>query len=493
MNTRSRSAATVAVCAATVLGAIGLTPVAATAAPSVPAPKAKAESTADYNGDGFADIAIGAPNAKINGVAKAGAVTVMFGSATGYRNTGGQTVSRADAGVPGDPKTDERWGQVDDGGDLNGDGYDDLLVRNHWTSSWTVLWGAKQGLSGGVELRGGEGTTASPRFYNTVAIGDYNGDGAADLASTANVQPLDEPFDSAKYALMLLNGPFDRSGKPAEVVIRYTEVKDNKYAPASLATSDITGDGIDDLITNGSWRGSGSPYLVNAGMIYRGSAKGLVPGTVVKGQGWASASGDINKDGYPDFVSGQDMYLAAASGGSVRITYGGPKGTSTTLKPQTFTQDTPGVPGVNEKDDRFGAAVDLGDVNGDGYADVVIGAPWEDGTEASTNGSGSVTVLLGSAKGVTTNGAQLFTQNTKGVPSTSESRDQFGDKVHIAKAANGRTEVLVGGFGEDRWVGRVWRLPTNSSGVTGTGSTSVTAKTLSGLGGAVHFGEFFSR
>ncbi|MET7703133.1 hypothetical protein [Streptomyces sp. NPDC005485] len=77
------------------------------------------------------------------------------------------------------------------------------------------------------------------------------------------------------------------------------------------------------------------------------------------------------------------------------------------------------------------------------------------------------------------------------MPSTSVAKDHFGTAAHVA--AGGAGEVLVGGIGEDSWKGRVWRLPTIASGVTGVGSTSFNIGALSGPSGATHFGEDFSR
>jgi len=87
---------------------------------------------------------------------------------------------------------------------------------------------------------------------------------------------------------------------------------------------------------------------------------------------------------------------------------------------QTFIQ----VGGAVERDDTFGFALAAGDFNGDTFADLAAGAPFED--VGSVPDAGAVSAIYGSSGGLTSAGGQLFTQDTAGVPSIAEAGDGFG-------------------------------------------------------------------
>ncbi|GGS04575.1 hypothetical protein GCM10010252_48970 [Streptomyces aureoverticillatus] len=466
---------TAAACAAALLSATAP----AQAAPAAPA---LTKAAADFNGDGYADLAVGAPSAKVNGLKRAGLVSIVYGSPTGLRHDKQQLISRATPGVPGEPTaSDYGWGYQASHGDLDGDGYDDLLISGN---DMLVLWGGKDGISGGTQIPTGAGTEQSPAFRSAWhGIGDVNGDGRADIVGAAQVGP--GPGDST-WGLGMLYGPFDRTtGKPASTGFRDTEAKDGT-AVSGAEIGDMTGDGIDDVVAMGTGRTPSDGFQAR---VLKGTRTGLVPGGRIDSRHEGSF-GDLNGDGYQDFVGTPQEYDANSSG-AISVTYGGPDGVSKTLPARVYDQNSPGVPGVDEKGDRWGNDVAVGDVDRDGYADIVVGASWESAAAPETAGSGAITLLRGSRTGVTTTGAKVLTQNSKGVPSTSEAKDHFGEAVTVLDAdKNGKPEVYVGGNGEDTWAGRVWQLPTDTSGVTGTDAKSFN---LGGGYGSAHFGEYFAK
>ena len=466
-------ALTVAALCATTAGTVVLPTAPASAAAPKPAP------IIDFNGDGYPDLASSGDHARIDGLRRAGAVAVVYGSATGLRYDTASVITQATPGVPGDPAADSFWGAIDGAGDLDGDGYDDLMVHSGTTEF--VLWGSANGITGaGTTLlaRGGS-TPTSPSLYHTqpFSFGDVNGDRIDDIVGAGGV--------GGGPGVVALLGPLDRTtGAPARSWFRDTSAVDG-VRPENIFVGDTTGDGTADIAVIPFNRGDGRTQ----GVVLKGSATGLVKGssfaplTLPRGslnaQWPVAAYGDLNRDGYRDMVVGYKQLE------KVYVAYGGPDGISTTVPGAGYGQESPGVPGSTEFRDQFGRSVAIGDTDRDGYPDLVIGVPGETGSDSAAEQSGSITVLRGSATGITTTGAKSFTQNAKGVPSTSEYHDWFGWTLAVSDTdRDGDPEVHVGGSGEDTSRGRVWVLPTGATGVTGTGSTSFHFGTFGGPIGA---------
>ncbi|MFD0415778.1 FG-GAP repeat protein [Streptomyces sp. NPDC127108] len=485
---RRRALTAAAVCAAALVGTTGLAS-AAPAAPTADVQKKQSQQAkperqatqggdkADFNGDGYQDLAIGAHTATVGDIKRAGVVTVAYGSATGLKYETAGILSQATPGVPGEPVADAKWREVSAAGDLDGDGYDDLVV--HWLQKNMVLWGSKDGITGeGTELPPGNYTSASPKLLGGgMGVGDVNGDGVDDFVSRA--------ADGRSYGVTALLGPLNRTtGKPAGVWHRAVD-KEDKLVIGTVYVGDLTGDGIDDVVASGGVvLGSGKP----GGFVLKGSADGWVKGSEFGGpyrreDSMPSAFGDLNKDGYQDLVTGY------AGQNKVYVTYGGKDGVSTTLKSREYTQASAGVPGVEEAGDKFGSSLAIGDTDRDGYGDLIIGASYETGSDPAATGSGAITVLRGGADGITTTGAASFTQNSRGIPSTSEKDDHFGASVAVVgSGTDGATELYVGGNGEDGFKGRVWKLATGATGVTGEGATSFHLGTVGGPATGGNFG-----
>ncbi|MCC5479746.1 FG-GAP-like repeat-containing protein [Streptomyces sp. NPDC059680] len=460
--------------AVTAAAAGPLTPAASAAAPYKGANTAAVQD--DFNGDGYRDLVVGAPYAADGGVEAAGAVVVLYGSSSTVSATRRTVITQATAGIPGDPEEYDGFGTAVASADLDRDGYADLIVGTPYEGvggkasrgSVTVVWGGPNGLGGGTNIAPpaglGDGMTYC-RFGMSLAAGDMNGDGAPELG-------VGSGCEASAYT-----GPFTRTGGSAS---RYLEWR---ASGRGVVMGDVNGDGKaerfwlsgpadDDL--------RGTVYLDN-GAPADDTGSVNAPTELPYADGHAGQVGDVNGDGYGDLVTGiaEDDSLANATGaahrgGEIQVLYGGPHGITAGQHPQVFHQDTAGVPGVAENGDEFGQSLSVGDVNGDGYADVLVGSPGE--AVGTHRLAGTAVLLRGSASGLTTAKAAGYTQDTAGVPGAVETGDQFGAAVHLADLnRDGKAETVVGAPTENS-DGCVWVARGSASGPVPSGSFDVCGK-----------------
>ncbi|MFF1922071.1 FG-GAP-like repeat-containing protein, partial [Streptomyces sp. NPDC058221] len=197
------SARAAAPLAAALLVSAGLTVVSLTPG-EAHAAGGRATSADDFNGDGYADLVTAAPGATVSGKAQAGYVAVTYGSADGIDPAHRKVVSRSTSGVPGAATAKQRFGNTFSKGDLDGDGYSDLVIGSSQGSAGSVVvWGSPSGLTGGTAIAG---------FGRTPQVGDFDGDGKADLALFADAET--DGDDSVPQQANLWKGPVSRAGEP---------------------------------------------------------------------------------------------------------------------------------------------------------------------------------------------------------------------------------------------------------------------------------------
>ncbi|CAL9668292.1 hypothetical protein SUDANB105_07358 [Streptomyces sp. enrichment culture] len=470
MYSRTLQASAVAVAAASAVIVLSSTASAGAYGDSSRASRASASSPhpavptrADFDGDGHADVAIAAPGGTVGGRSGAGYVAVVYGMAAGPDGVKRQIISQNRYGVPGTAETGDRFGDSLEAADLDGDGFTDLVVTAPGedvgdardTGTQTVLWGGVGGLATGASLGTGRSATEA---------GDFDGDGHLDLASA----------DRLRY------GPIGRTGQAARTTPLVAPDAGIRGVRA-LRAGDVDGDGVTDLVISAASAGTGGSTAIRLRLL-RGGDRGLEAGPVIAADTVSAESiglGDTDGDGRQDVVFGRP---GAAGGGLVGVV----RGTAEGFAPRAafIGQNTSGVPGTGENGDRFGTDVRVGDVTGDGYADVVTGVPGED--LAGRVDAGGFAVLPGSAAGITGRGAVAVSQNTAGVPGTAENGDAFGSAVAVVGG-----HVAVSAPKENGGTGAVWVLAGSGSGVDPAGSVSFGPRTLAAPVPGARFGSAF--
>ena len=365
----------------------------------------------DVNHDGYSDIIIGAKKYS-NGESNEGKIFVWFGSAAGPGPDG--TPSNADWSYESNSAGAFLGQSVASAGDVNGDGYSDVIAgANNFTNGQAnegkvfVFFGSSAGLSYSPDWTA-ESDQASALFGATCATaGDVNGDGYSDILVGANL--YDNGNTNEGGAFLWLGGPggLGANGTPSNADWSAETNQDNARMGTSARTAgDVNGDGYSDIIT-GARLYDNTFTDEGAAFVWYGSASGLGANGTPSNADWSayggqtgcsfgyscSSSGDNTLDGYSDIIIGAYGYTGMINNeGAAFIWTGSPAG----LSPGGSAATANWVVYGGQSGSEFGYAVsDAGDVNGDGGSDVVAGAHLFDNGQTD---EGKTFLFLGSGQ-----------------------------------------------------------------------------------------------
>jgi hypothetical protein len=398
----------------------------------------------DFDGDGYVDLAVGAPGGT------GSEVVFLHGSAGGLESWNGLLVEDG---------AYEDFGAALAVGDFQSDGYDDIAIGAPLddypvdSGSVSIAFGSATGPQQAAMQRwtqdspGVPGTAeAHDVFGSSVGVGDFDGDGHPDLAIGIPSEDLSGPINDGGQVLILYGTP---DGVTADRHKTWTQDTDGIGDTAEagdifgtmLAAGDITGDGFADLVIGVPLENVDSHRNAGGAQLIKGSAEGLTAdGSAFFTQkhksvlddperedqfGISLRIADFDGDGFGDVAVGVWLEdLGADDQGAVAVLYGDSSGLDWPRN-DLWSQDSPSIKNSGDTHDLFGMALATANFGHGFRADLAIGVPEEEiGGEPR---AGAVNVIFGTKSGLSDSNNTFWNQNSPGVPDSAEGGDTFGE------------------------------------------------------------------
>jgi len=434
----------------------------------------------DVNGDGFADVIVSAPFFD-GGEVDEGFVLVFHGAPTGIAGASASTTLQSNQahGVVGT--------SVASAGDVNGDGYNDVIIggpgyRNGQASEGLAF--VFHGSVTGIENNGPslalhlaadsviESNQAFARLgWSVSEAGDVNADGYTDVIIGARDYSLGQNSEGAAFVFhgsptgVVSNG--SKAVHLAAQSVLQANQSDAYLGQVVASAGDVNGDGYSDVIMLAGGYSLGQTGE-GAAFIFHGAATGILSNdltalhdtsdttlqsNVANLTAWGdqvASAGDVNGDGFSDVVLGLSPYqIGETEEGVVFIFHGSPSGISGNGSSTSLEDHAATTLQANQAQSEFGAsAASAGDINGDGYGDLIVGAYDYDHGE---NNEGVAFMFFGRAGGIPSNGGLLIHETADGLLEVNQGDAGFGGAVASAGDLNGDgfSDVIVGAEGFD--------------------------------------------
>lgn len=427
-------------------------------------------ASADFDGDGFADLAVGVGDEALGDVSRAGAVTVLHGTSAGLSTQRTTSLSQDSPGMPGAAEEADRFGQKLATGDFDRDGFADLAVgifhedvgQIQDAGAIEIVYGSERGLRPDRAVAISQQTPGVPGagevsdlLGGALAVGDVDADGYDDLAVGAPLEGLRGGVRGGG-AILLRGGPGGVSAEGSRFWSQNSPgVKGVAEAACpihpdsgtcqqsygdgfagTLAMGDVNDDGYSDLAVGVPLEVIGEPaadaawpYHSGAVQVLLGSTTGLTAtgDQLVPAQerasssatgsrfGNALAAGDFDDDGTTDLAIGAPFQRLQPDGdvrGAVWLMRGSGGGLQ--------APDGPLVPASGR---TFGTALMSRDLGRSAADDLVVSDPWHD--VGGQRAAGGIAVAYGGSGPLHAAALQWWTQDTAGVKDRAEADDQL--------------------------------------------------------------------